>query len=205
MKGSSTYTIVFSAVLGTVCALLLTGASTLTEPYRKANAAAEEMRNILKVLEVPFNAKVSSEELTQIYEKSVSEEQYGALSVYVYNGESGAIAVPFAGPGLWGPIKGFLALESDKTTIRGVTFHEQEETPGLGGEIGTKSFTDRFKAKTIFGPDGQPGIRIVRGGGAEGTNEVDGITGATMTCNKVQAMLNGAIDKIVKEFTENVQ
>jgi len=202
MKGSSIYTIVYSAVLGIVCALLLTGVSTLTEPYRKANAAAEKMRNILHVLGVPFSAKESAEELIRIYEKSISEEQYGALRVYVYDG---AIAVPFSDLGRCGLIKGFLALESDKRTIRGVTFYEQEETPGLGGEIGAKWFTDQFKAKTIFGPDGQPGIRIVRGGGASETNEVDGITGATMTCNKVQAMLNGAIEEIVEEFTENVQ
>jgi len=204
MKGSI-YTIVYSAVLGTVCALLLTAASAFTEPYRKANAKAEEMRNILEVLEVPVAAGVSSQELTRIYERNVSEQDYGVLTAFVYNGEGGAIAFPFSGPGLWGLIKGFLSLESDKETIRGVTFYEQEETPGLGGEIGAKWFTDQFKKKTILGPHGKPGIKIVRGGGASGPNEVDGITGATMTCDKVQRLLNRTINEIVKEFGKNVQ
>ena len=43
-----------------------------------------------------------------------------------------------------------------------------------------------------------PGIRIVRDGASE-ANEVDAITGATMTCEKVEAMLNATIRRIMKE------
>ena len=113
-----------------------------------------------------------------------------------------AVAVPFAGPGLWGPVEGFLALESDMRTIRGITFHKQEETPGLGGEIASASFTRQFEGKSIVDESGRPGIRILRAGAAppesKGANEVDGITGATTTCEKVQAMLNEIIARIAR-------
>jgi len=201
MKGSI-YTIFYSAVLAVVCALLLTSANAFTRPHIEANKAAERMRNILEVLEVPGVEKAGSKELTQIYEEKVSEKQYGTLNVY--ETADGAVAVPFAGPGLWGQVKGFLALESDKKTILGVTFYEQEETPGLGGEIGAQWFRVQFRGKSLRGKDGKPGILIVRDGNAA-PNGVDAIRGATMTCDKVQAMLNEVIGTIVKELGHDVQ
>ena len=103
----------------------------------------------------------------------------------------------FEGPGLWGPIKGFLALESDMKTIRGLTFYEQEETPGLGGEIVADWFREQFAGKTIVDAQGKAGIEI--GGSKSGPNHVDGITGATMTCDKVEAMLNKLVKTLVEE------
>ena len=83
-------------------------------------------------------------------------------------------------------------------TIRGITFYEQEETPGLGGEITAAWFREQFVGKSIIGADGKPGI-IIRRGGEPAPNKVDAISGATLTCDKVQAMLCEAIESIVKE------
>ncbi len=197
MKGSL-YTIVYATVLGLVCALLLTGADRFTAPFRQANKKAEEVRNILSVLGVPFEPRSSSQELLETFEKNVRAESPDGLKLYVYaDGEAvQAVAVAFAGQGLWGPIKGFLSLQPDMKTIRGVAFHEQEETPGLGGEIGSDWFRDQFKGKSIEDEGGKPGIRIRRGG--TGPNEVDAITGATMTCEKVETMLNEVITRILE-------
>ena len=52
---------------------------------------------------------------------------------------------------------------------------------------------------------GKPGLRILRGGGARQQNEVDGITGATMTCEKVEAMLNVVIEDLSKEHPEDAR
>lgn len=194
------YTIFYAAVLGTVCALLLTGVARFTEPYRIQNAAAEKNRNIFTALNIQFDEKASAEELVEIFEKNIVEETGDQeLTLYRYNDLSGktlGVAVDFQGPGLWAPIKGFLAFEPDMETIRGLTFYEQEETPGLGGEISTEDFRDRFVGKKIVGEDGKAGIVIKAG--ASGFNEVDGITGATMTCDKVAEMLNKVIAKIAK-------
>jgi len=203
VKGSL-YALVYAAVLGAVCALLLTGAADFTEDARKANAKAEEVLNILLVLKVPLEPDTSAKQLGEVFKNNVDEEQYGGITTYVYSspeaqGQIQAIALRFSGPGLWGPIKGFLALEQDKKTIRGVTFYEQEETPGLGGEIVTEGFRKRFVGKTIHDKDDNLGIVICKPGSAKQQNEIDGITGATMTCDKVQAMLNEVIKSIVEE------
>ncbi len=200
MKGS-VYTLFYAAVLGTVCALVLTFAASFTAPYKKANAEAEEVKNILLALNVDMPDKVSSDKLLEIYKENVREEQRGSITTYVYTpstNNDGAIAMRFAGPGLWGPIKGFLALDPKITKIQGITFYEQEETPGLGGEIVNSSFRDKFKGLLIRDETGRPGI-IIKSGGEEAPNKVDGISGATMTCDKVQEMLNEAIRRIVEE------
>ncbi|OHB62337.1 MAG: hypothetical protein A2168_06035 [Planctomycetes bacterium RBG_13_50_24] len=200
MKGN-VYTIFYAAVLGTVCSLVLTFAASFTAPYKKANAEAEEVKNILLALNVSIPGKVSSEELVKIYKENVREQKQGGMTTYIYtpsDNTGGAIAMRFAGPGLWGPIKGFLALDPKITKIQGITFYEQEETPGLGGEIVSSSFRNKFIGLLIRDETGKPGI-IIKSGGESAVNKVDGISGATMTCDKVQEMLNEAIKSIAGE------
>lgn len=200
MKGN-VYTLFYAAVLGTVCAMVLTFAASFTAPYKKANAEAEEVKNILLALNASVPNKATSEQLLDIYKKNVKEQKRGNITTYVYSspaGNGGSIAMRFAGPGLWGPIKGFLALDPKITKILGITFYEQEETPGLGGEIVTKSFRDKFINLMIRDDAGNPGI-IIKNGGEDAANKIDGISGATMTCDKVQQMLNEAIKSIVEE------
>ena len=202
MKGSA-YTLGYAGVLGAACAFLLTGVASFTAPYREANADADRKRNILTVLEVPYTKNVSSEALVGIFETNVREEASGELEIYRYapsdSGGRETVAVHFEGPGLWGPIRGFLALDTDMRTIRGITFYEQEETPGLGGEIASDWFLKAFVGKKIVDASGKPGIIIKGGGETNAMNEVDTISGATMTCDKVEELLNNVIEKIVTE------
>ena len=198
----SLYTIIYSTVLAVVCAVLLTGAAKFAEPYKRSNAEAEKIRSILDVLEAAFPQEASAQELVEISKEKIRQEKRGQLDVYLYvpsggQGEVAAVAVEFSGPGLWGPIKGFLAMEPDMKTIRGIVFHEQEETPGLGGDIVTDGFRGQFKGKTIADAAGSPGIRIVQTG-ASAANEVDAISGATITCDKVEEMLNKVIEQVAK-------
>ena len=199
MKGN-VYTLFYAAALGTICAMVLTFAASFTAPYKKANAEAEEVKNILLALNVSIPESASSEELLKIYKENVQEQKRGSITIYSYSapGKPGAIAMRFAGPGLWGPVKGFLALDPKITKIQGITFYEQEETPGLGGEIVTPSFRNKFVGLSIRDAAGNPGI-IIKSGGESAPNKVDGISGATMTCDKVQEMLNEAIRSIVEE------
>ena len=197
------HTLVFAITLGLICATSLTAVDHFTAERKQANKEAEEIRNILGVLGIDFAPKATSKELVAIYDKNIQVETAGELKTYVYrpggaDAKPQAVAVRFGGPGLWGPVKGFLSLDADMQTIAGVTFYEQEETPGLGGEISTEAFTSQFIGKSITDPSGKAGIRVRRGGG-QGPNEVDGITGATMTCDKVEAMLNVTIEIIVQE------
>ncbi len=203
------YTLCYAVVLGTVCALLLTAVASFTAPYKQANADAQRNCNILNVLQVPFPEETTSQQLVNIFEEEVRLEQLGELKIYRYippkdSENEETVAVGFEGPGLWGPIKGFLALDQDMKTIRAITFYEQEETPGLGGEIASSWFKEQFEGKSIVAADGTAGI-IVSSAGEPALNKVDAISGATMTCDKVQAMLNAVIKDIVEEKGNNGQ
>ena len=195
------YAIGYAGILGATCALLLTGAASLTAPYRARNEKIEEVLNILTALDVPIEDSDKAEALLEKYETNVREEQRGDIARYLYappgaTNEPKAIAIRFAGPGLWGPMEGFLALEADMRTIRGLSFSKQEETPGLGGEIVAPWFREQFRGKSIVDADGNPGIRI---GGDPGPNHVDAITGATMTCDKLEAILCDITERFIKE------
>jgi Na+-transporting NADH:ubiquinone oxidoreductase subunit C len=204
------YTVSFAVILGLVCATLLTAAADFTRQQQADNKKAEEIRNILTALKVPFEAHANAAQLIAIFERDVTEQSLDSLTLYEYKPKGSAsvaaVAVRFAGPGLWGPIKGILALEPDYKTIRGVTFYEQEETPGLGGEIVTEDFRGRFEGKHIADAQGKWGIDIIAGGSEKtGANEIAGITGATMTCDKVQDMINTIIKTLATKRQANGQ
>jgi Na+-transporting NADH:ubiquinone oxidoreductase subunit C len=196
-------TLFYALILGIICSVIPTAVGSYTAPFRQANEKAEKIRNILQVLEIPYEKNMTSQELVALYNVKVSQKNHGKMPVYVSGNSADTtqtqyIAIPFEGPGIWGKIKGFIALESDFKTIRGITFYQQEETPGLGGEINTQAFRSKFKGKTIIGTTGEKGF-FIRRSGAKNTNEIDGISGATLTCGKVELMLNTLIQQIAKE------
>lgn len=186
-------TLLFATVLGVVCSSLLVGVTQVTRPFREANEKAERVRNTLIALEAPVTARTPAAELLVLFDRDIRLQDQAGIPSFSYHpggvDHPVAIAVPFGGAGVWGPIEGILALEPDMQTIRGVRFYKQEETPGLGGEIASVAFQDQFKGKRIRAADGQPGVRLVAAGAASGPNTVDAITGATMTSGRVEEML----------------
>ena len=101
MKGN-VYTLGYAAILGTVCALLLTAASSFTAPYRAANAEAEEILNVLTALKVSFQADASPEQLVEIFNTNVRHRSRGDQTLYEYcplevEGKIQAVAVRFSG------------------------------------------------------------------------------------------------------------
>lgn len=197
--------ITFSVVMALVCSVLLMAASSYTQPYRKANEEAEKVRNFLAALEIPLPEGADAKQLLEVYEANVKIRELGDLMFYEYipagstDGRPVAVAVPFTGAGVWGPIRGVIATEPDLTTIRGLRFYHQEETPGLGGEIASERFLTQFVGKKIVSAAGTPGIRVLKPGAELDENSVSGITGATMTSDRVQGMLTGLAEKIAKE------
>lgn len=200
MKGNA-YTLLYAAILAVVCATALTAVQTMTAEQRRMNEEAEKARNILRVLDISVDKGASADEVLEILRaKGIEEHKRGKLTTYGYDHPSAGrlVAVEFKGPGLWGPVEGLLCLRSDMKRIYGISFYKQEETPGMGGKIGEKPFRDRFRGKNIYGADGQPGVYLVRDK-ADQINEVDAISGATMTSNKVQDMLNETIRLIAEQ------
>lgn len=130
------------------------------DPARSAEAPA----NAAKVLRVAEHAVV-----------------YEVLSG---DGKVELFVLPIEGKGLWSTLYGFLALEADGVTIRGLTFYEHGETPGLGGEVDNPRWKALWKDRKALDESGQPRIEVVRGqaGPPEAApHQVDGLSGATLT------------------------
>lgn len=106
--------------------------------------------------------------------------------------------VPVVGKGLWGPIWGYVALESDMETIYGAVFDHKTETPGLGAEIKEGFFQEPFKGKKIS--MAAPHFAVVKGGAPTTENSVDGITGGTITSKGVGEMVDRTMAIYLKYF-----
>ncbi|WCE29072.1 Na(+)-translocating NADH-quinone reductase subunit C [Vibrio sp. SCSIO 43137] len=97
------------------------------------------------------------------------------------------VILPVHGNGLWSMMYAFVAVETDGNTVAGITYYEQGETPGLGGEIENPRWRAQFVGKKLFDTNNKPAIKIVKGGAPEGSEHgVDGLSGATLTANGVQ-------------------
>ncbi len=102
-----------------------------------------------------------------------------------------AYIFPMFGAGLWDWISGYLALENDLNTIKGVAFDHKQETPGLGARITSEEVRDRFVGKKIYEGGKLVSVSMVKGEGNSGLtdHQVDGMSGATLTGKGVNSML----------------
>lgn len=97
------------------------------------------------------------------------------------------IVLPVYGRGLWSMMYAFVALDTDGRTVKGITYYDQGETPGLGGEIENPNWRAQFIGKKVVDDSGKPALRVVKGGARQGDKfAVDGLSGATLTANGVQ-------------------
>lgn len=107
---------------------------------------------------------------------------------YVVMAEDGetvsSYVLPIRGAGLWGMMYGLLALDSDGQTITGLNFYEHSETPGLGGEIQNPRWISNFEGKQAVDSQGNIEIRVTKNANPQ-NNEVDALSGATITSNGV--------------------
>ncbi len=113
--------------------------------------------------------------------------------LFVYSGDDGSkkYIVPMVGKGLWGPIWGYVAINSDGNTVAGATFDHKTETPGLGAEIKEGWFSEPFIGKKLFDENGNyVSVSVVKGGAPEDDmHGVDAISGGTITSNGVSEMV----------------
>ncbi len=94
---------------------------------------------------------------------------------------------PVRGNGLWSLMQGYLAVEPDFQTVAGLTFYEQAETPGLGGEVMNPQWKKKWAGKQIFDGD-KVGLKVIKGDQSSNPYGVDGLAGATITSDGVSNM-----------------
>lgn len=133
--------------------------------------------------------------------------------VYLINDENGKLTqyvLPVRGKGLWSTMWGFIALETDLTTVAGLTFYEQGETPGLGGEVDNPKWKAQWKGKEVYNKEFEPDIEVIKGSvnpeSPKAVHEVDGLSGATITSRGVTHLLDFWLGDLgFRPYLENIR
>jgi len=103
------------------------------------------------------------------------------------------VVLPISGYGLWSTLYGFLALDSDGTTVRGITYYQHGETPGLGGEVDNPAWKSKWPGRKVYGDAGNVQLRVIKGQAGPASSDphqVDGLSGATITSRGVSNMID---------------
>ena len=220
---SNRYTFIYSICISILTAIVLVVTSVSLKPQQDFNIALDTKSNILKSVLIE---KSDPKEIEDIYKKQVIElvvnskgvvlNEFKAqdiilkeelvkplekrnLALYVFNEVNGEknYVIPLQGVGLWGPIWGFIAIESDFNTVKGSFFDHKSETPGLGAEISEKSFQKQFIGKKIKDASNSfISVRVVKKSAKVDfttENRVDGISGGTITSDGTDLMLKNCI------------
>lgn len=130
------------------------------------------------------------------YKKAIEDRE---LPVYIVGkkdnpSEIESYVLPVYGKGLWDFIWGYIALDADLTTIEGAVFDHVGETPGLGARITDADVQTRFVNKKLtYSDKGVNAPDFQKGEGKDYSSDpskVDGLSGATITANGVNKMLD---------------
>ena len=211
----NTYTFIFASVLVIVLAAILSFLSVNLSPKQDANIVKEKKQNILKSVgintsrdssDVLYNQYIKEEivldyngdivegtafnvDLKLEMKKNIKDQLFPIFLANIDNNRECYI-IPLRGKGLWGPIWGFISLESDLNRVFGAVFDHKAETPGLGAEINQDFFQLPFKGKEIFKDNTLMSVKVVKGGASkDDLYAVDGISGGTITSDGVTDML----------------
>lgn len=103
------------------------------------------------------------------------------------NGERVGYIIAAVSPnGYGGDVSVAIGIEAASDTITGFSVLSNSETAGLGARCTEDEFTAQFAGKEATS------IEYVKGGGAAG-NQIDAISGATVTTNAVTEAVNSAL------------
>jgi len=126
-------------------------------------------------------------------------EKYSLVYLITDNSRLSQVVLPIRGKGLWSTMYGYVAIDSDLRSIKGLAFYEHGETPGLGGEIENPVWLAGWQGKKIFDDKGNITLDIVKGTskakGEAAAYEIDGLSGATLTGDGVERIFHFWFDK----------
>ncbi|HOO18701.1 MAG TPA: NADH:ubiquinone reductase (Na(+)-transporting) subunit C [Paludibacteraceae bacterium] len=224
---SNSYTLIYATIVVVIVAFMLAFVSGALKEKQNANIELDKKRQILSSLQIDtkgkdvaslydqyivkglvinYKGEILSESKKEAFNIDLAKEltkklEDRRLPLYIANvdGETKYI-LTLRGTGLWGPIWGYLALNDDKNTIYGVYFSHASETPGLGASIAELPFQKQFIGKRILNDKNEfVSIAVMKAGKkAEGKDQVDAVSGGTITSKGVEAMLLNCIGQYVQ-------
>jgi Na+-transporting NADH:ubiquinone oxidoreductase subunit C len=134
-------------------------------------------------------------------------EKYSLVYLVKKDGKLDQVILPVDGKGLWSTLYGFLAISGDLNTVKGITFYEHAETPGLGGEIDNPAWKAKWAGKKLYDEKGSIQLHVAKGTAEQDNpHQVDGISGATLTANGVTNLVKYWLgDDGFKKLLERLQ
>lgn len=186
--------IVTMAMSGGLSGLILVGVYLATLPIIKRNQAAALKRAVFKVLPNTHDFRILVPEGAGMIPFQAPEEGAMPEDEAVYQGldaegHSTGFAIPAEGSGYADTIKVLFGYQPADGLVVGLEVLESRETPGLGDKIiFDVGFHANFKALQT-----QPEIMTVKTGTKTRPNEVDGISGATISSKAIVKILNKSL------------
>jgi Na+-translocating ferredoxin:NAD+ oxidoreductase subunit G len=181
----------------------LAGVQLSLGPAIEQNKINETLAKVPElVLGQELAAKMAAEnQALKISPRTVSVEVGGRGQSYTifestYQGRRRGWVVKTAGQGYSDRIELLLGLDPTLTTITGLFVLEQKETPGLGNKMILPEWRGQFIGKPTT-----PALKVVKSG-AQDKNEIDAITGATISSRSVVTIVNSAIRALREPLTK---
>ena len=209
MRSSNSYTYFFVITMAIASALLLSVMKINLQELQEFNMALDTKKNVLKTVGA-LEPGMSGSEVEELYtskfiKRAVPDKGGGEREYYLYGSPEipEGYVLPVSGKGVWSTINGFIALEPDKNTIKGISFYDHGETPGLGGEIEKDFFASRFVGKKIFEDGKLVSVTIAKSRLLEQSEHaVDGLSGATLTTGAINRFLRANLTDYLQLLKE---
>ncbi|MBF0196992.1 MAG: NADH:ubiquinone reductase (Na(+)-transporting) subunit C [Planctomycetes bacterium] len=237
---SNGYTFGFAFVACVLASLLLAGANLSLKDLQDRNVKTDKLRSVLvaagfgtsttpaQEVEEWFKEDIKVKVLetsTGLAAKDLSADEYDpkkhpnyTLIYECIKADQECSILPVEGKGLWGKMRGYVAVGNDNNSILGLCFYDHIETPGLGAEITEPWFMENFKDnKKILKVEGDyseanfKGVTLLKGVKASDKPKeqqayyVDGISGATLTCNGVTEVMTTFLYENYGKYLSNRQ
>lgn len=178
---------------GGLSGVFLAGAFHYADPLIQENRERELKEAIFVVLP-------EARDYT-LLDKSAGKEK---KIVYVGLDDGGrpvGVAFKADGGGFQGNIGVMVGLNLDYLRLKGIKILDQVETPGLGNRIAEPKFEDQFKGLEIT-----PRVEYIKNRKPEKPNQIQAITGATISSDAVVKNINNAVARVLRDFPkEDVQ
>lgn len=175
------------AVAGLISGIAIIGIYEATLSTITANKARELKEAVFKVL--PKVSRMQKLVYKQGQLVTTSQQQKDEQPVYAgYNHEGQFVgyAIPAKGPGFQDTISILYGYQPDALRVVGMEVLESRETPGLGDKIYKDAeFVGGFAELSV-----EPEIVVVKKGRKTKANEIDAITGATISSKAVVKIIN---------------
>ena len=192
-KEPSSFTLVFAlALAGFISGLGIISVYEATLPTIKANKARELREAVFQVLpNVTAMQRLQYKGDQLVAEKGEEADDHTVYGGYDEKGNFVGYAIPNAGPGFQDTISVLYGYDSRSRKVIGMAILDSRETPGIGDKIFKDAeFVANFDALAV-----DPTIQLVKKGTRAAANEVDAITGATISSKAVVRIINEARER----------